>query len=253
MGLKEVIKDSVAFLMPCGGPVEPRVMQSALVLAGFAHKKGISVGQVGMTDRTLVHTARNFLAEGLLLDTTCEWSFWMDSDMLLEPRTIEVLLRRAKYLNAKMVTGIYYQRQGQHKPIIWKKELESSDGAIVHNKARGFSNYFVYPKTVGGHPFKIDVAGFGCTLIHRDVFDAMKKPYFKFEFYEEDGEQKEASEDFYFFEKAKELGFQLWAIPELDCGHIASGKVIRHADMLEKLDMADMTEMKTEQKEEAVK
>jgi len=246
MGLKEIVKDSIAFLMPCGAPVEPRTVQSALNVVNHARMKGYKVNDIGITDRTLVHTARNYLSYGFLEDTTCEWAFWMDSDMLLEARTISVLMARAKTVGAKMITGIYYQRVGDNKPVLWKKELHSKDGKIVHDTAKGFSNYFVYPENIGGAPFKVDVAGFGCVLIHRDVYDAMKKPFFKFEFYMQDGKEKEASEDFYFFEQAKSLGFQLWAVPELDCGHIAAGQVIRHADMKAKLDLSKMTEMKIE-------
>jgi hypothetical protein len=226
--------------MPCAGPVEPRVLQSTVNLVSSAQSQGIKVLQVGITDRTLIHTARNILANGFL-QTECEWAFWMDSDMILEPRTIPLMLKYAKQLDAKMLTGIYYKRLGQHHPVLWRKTLKSADGKLVRTTASRYAHMTVFPGGVGGPPFKVDVSGFGCVLMHRSVLDALKKPYFRFDFFEEDGQQLEASEDFYFFVNAKEAGFDLWAIPELKCGHVGSAPVITHADM--QIDMSKMTQM----------
>jgi len=241
MPLKEVKKDTVCLLMPCGGPVEPRVVQSSLNLVTHSARAGYPVIQIGITDRTLVQLARNMLAEAFLKETEAEWAFWMDSDMILEDRTIRVMMQYAKQLNTKMLTGIYYKRLGDHQPVLWRKKLQSTNGEVKHDPMLGYSHYVVYPNNVGGKPFLVDVAGFGCTLIHRDVFDKMKWPYFKFVPYEEGGKHKEASEDFYFFVQAGELGYRLWAVPELDCGHVGMAPIIRHKDM--KMDKAKMTEM----------
>lgn len=241
MPLRAIQKDSVALLVPCGGPVDPRVFQSTLNLVATAMHHGIVVRQIGVTDRTLVHTARNKLSQGFLM-TDCEWAMWVDADMILEPRTVPVLLQWAKKLDAKMLTGIYYQRHGDHKPIIWNKVVKSSDGKIAHTDADEYCHFFVYPGAVGGQPYKVDVAGFGCSLIHRSVFDTMKYPYFKFVFYEgEDGKPREASEDFYFYVQAKKLGFDLWAVPELNCGHMADARIITHKDM--SIKRSELTEM----------
>lgn len=242
MAVKEIKKDSIAFLMPCGGPVEPRVLQSAINLVTTAQVNGYTVRQVGITDRTLIHTARNFLSIGFLEHTDCEWAFWMDSDMILEARTLPIMMAWAKRLDAKMLTGIYYQRMGDHKPVLWKKQVRSLDGTIAHSTEDEYSHFFIYPKEMKGQPYPVDVAGFGCVLLHRDVLEAMKKPYFRFEFYKgDDGKEKEASEDFYFFVQAKKLGFQLWAVPELQCGHLGQAPTITHKDMV--MDMSKMTEM----------
>lgn len=250
--LKEIKPDSIAFLMPCGGAVEPRVLQSALNLVTSAQMQGFTVRQVGVTDRTLVHTARNILAQGFL-NTDCEWAFWMDSDMILEPRTIPLMMKWAKKLNAKMLTGIYYQRMGEHRPILWRKETKSKDGKYKRTTKDRYSCHLVFPKQIGGEPFRVDVAGFGCILMHRDVFDKLEKPYFRFDFYEdEEGRQLEASEDFYFFTKAREAGLELWAVPELKCGHLGHAPIITHADM--KTDLTKMVELDMGEKPlEAVK
>lgn len=239
--LKEIKRDSVALLVPCGAPVEPRVLQSTVNLVTSAQMQGITVRQVGVTDRTLIHTARNILADGFL-KTDCEWAFWMDSDMILEARTIPLMMSWAKKLSAKLLTGIYYQRMGEHRPILWRKETKSKDGTWKRTTKDRYSSHLVFPKSIGGEPFRVDVAGFGCVLMHRDVLEKLSKPYFRFDFYEdEDGRQLEASEDFYFFTRAREAGIELWAVPELKCGHLGHAPVITHADM--KVDLSKMVEI----------
>lgn len=232
MPLRDFVPRSVALLMPCGGPVEPRVIQSALNVISHSWSKGIQVRQIGMSNRTLVDDARNGLAKDFL-DTECEWAFWVDSDMVLEPRTLDVLLRRAEHLGAKMTTGIYYQRGGNHIPVIGKRRVVSKDGKHDRDTEDDYFNHFIFPTGIGGQPFKIDVAGFGVCLIHRSVFEEMEYPYFQFLRYKTPGgEVRKVSEDFYFFVEAKKKGHQLWAVPELDCGHLAEGRVIRHKDMV---------------------
>ena len=192
MGLRTIKKDTIAFLMPCGGPVEPRAVQSALNLVSKAALEGFPCNFVGITDRTLIHSARNMLAKGFLEQTDCEWSFWVDSDMVLESRTIPVMMRWTHKLNAKIMTGVYYQRAGAHKPVIWNKEAHDLKGNLINKSDDAYSHFFVYPGMqqpdgkmkvcIGGPPFRVDVSGFGCVLVHRDVIASMNPPYFKFNF-----------------------------------------------------------------------
>src|SRR3990167_3544 len=70
MGLKEVKKGSIAFLMPCGGAVEPRAVQSLLNMVSKAAIDGFPVSFLGVTDRTLIHCASNYLSAGFLEEPT---------------------------------------------------------------------------------------------------------------------------------------------------------------------------------------
>ena len=64
---------------------------------------------------------------------------------------------------------------------------------------------------------KVDGVGTGMLLVHRDVFKAIDPPWFKFQ-YTPDG-LIELSEDYYFSEKAKKAGFELFIDPNCVCGH----------------------------------
>jgi len=233
MSLIEIVKDSVAVAMPCAGAVEPRVVQSMCLLSSFSTSNGYPVRFVGITERTLIHTARSFIADAFL-KTECEWLFWMDSDMILEPRTIPVMINWAKKLNAKFMTGIYYQRLGKHYPLILRR-----DGGRKYNDE--YEHSWVVPNKEMKTPFKVHSCGFGCVLTHRDVFLKMEKPFFKNVFFKEN---KEVSEDFYFCSRARKFGVDLWAVPELRCGHIGTSNVVYAEDF--KPDMKDVGSVKVE-------
>lgn len=227
MSSKEIKKDSVALLMPCGAPVEPSVVQSALLLVLGAAKLGIEVSQVGITNRTLIDTARNMLAKEFM-NTDCEWSFWMDSDMILPANTIPTMIARAKELNAKFLTGVYCRRMGDHRPLLWRRKIEDSDGNIHvdHTKDDRWVTTDVMIHPDKKQPFKVDACGFGCCLIHRSVYEQLEYPYFQAFWHEWEGKKIQVSEDFYFSTIAREKGIQLWAIPELKCGHMGFAPTI---------------------------
>lgn len=62
--------------------------------------------------------------------------------------------------------------------------------------------------------------GAACVLIRREVFEAMKYPYFKYVTYD-DG--RLLSEDFYFCEEARNRGYVIWADTRVRCGHLTRG------------------------------
>lgn len=220
MSLKEIVKDSVAILSPCANSVEPRAYQFAMIVASAASASGFPVRQVGVTERTLIHTARNVLANEFLA-TDCEWAFWLDSDMVLPANTIPVMMRWAKKLNAQFLTGIYHQRMGDHKPLALVR-----NESVVSYKEESEHSMVIVPEGCTT-PFKIHCCGFGCVLMHRDVLLKLKNPYFKYEMQEG---KKELSEDFYFCIQARKAGIDLWAIPELACGHLGQAPIITKND-----------------------
>ncbi len=218
MSLKEIVKDSVAILSPCANSVEPRAYQSAMALASNASANGCQAKFIGVTERMLVHTARNVLAKGFL-ETECEWAFWLDSDMVLPAMTIPKMMQWAKKIGGKFMTGIYYQRVGDHKPLVLVRNKD-----IKYEDEISFSS--LIPPDGATVPFKVHAAGFGCILMHRDILAKIEEPYFKYEYVN----GKEFSEDFYFCKKAMAAGIDLWAVPDLLCGHLGQAPIITKKD-----------------------
>ncbi len=65
-------------------------------------------------------------------------------------------------------------------------------------------------------PFEVGSAGFGCMLVHRDVFSGMEMPYFRI------GNE---GEDVYFCYEARKRGHKIMALPSIKCGHIGLPQV----------------------------
>jgi hypothetical protein len=194
-----------------------------MALVSGSSAGGYPVRQIGVTERTLINTARNVLAEQFL-QTDCEWAFWLDSDMVLPANTIPVMMGWAKKLNAQFLTGVYYQRIGNHKPLVLIRDEK------IRKYQDEYSHSNVNPPEGCKDPFKVHCAGFGAILMHRDVLAKLKRPFFRYSMISDEG--KELSEDFYFCIKAKEAGIPLWAIPELDCLHIGQAPLIGKKDFV---------------------
>ena len=224
---------SVTILCPISETVHPIVFQSAMSMVNYTANNGIKIEYMGTTERTLVDTARNTLTKELL-KTPSEWAFWMDADMVLPKETIVRLLEVAKEKEAKMVTGVYYQRGRKHWPVLWARspELEKGGTPQVINKdeydQNGYIGMFMVPGPEAKEPFQAHSAGFGCCLIHRSVFESLDDPWFKFVY-------GKCSEDFYFFVNASKKGFKLWADPSLRIGHVGDPLIVYKDHCYEKM------------------
>jgi hypothetical protein len=229
--------ERVTILCPISESIPPLVFQSALAMVNYSAQKGIKIDFVGITERTLVDTARNTLAKEFL-KTPSDWSFWMDADMILPKETIVRLLETAKKKNTKLVTGVYYQRGNKHWPVLWTRspELEKGGTPKVINQDEYDQNenvgMFTVPGPAATEPFKVHSAGFGCVLAHRNVLESMEFPWFRFIW-------QKCSEDFYFFINAQKKGYELWADPSLHLGHVGSAKVVYKEDCYEKMKETD--------------
>lgn len=220
----------IAFLSPVAESVAPTAFQSILAAMLKTMDGGLRVEQIGVTERMLVQSARNVLAKGFL-DTDCEWAFWWDCDTIVPPDVVLRLYKTAQDCNAKFTTGVYYQRLGHHYPVIWRKNPVLEGGVIPRLTPQeqlgptnettndAYRHFYVFPGPGRTKPFKVDVCGFGCVLMHRELIEKIPYPWFKMI-------SGECSEDFYFCVQAKKAGFELWADPIPRLGHIGPPQVI---------------------------
>lgn len=221
------MKRECSIAIPIAHMVEPKTLQSMMTLASYSAKHGIDIHNIGITERALIDDARNVLTD-TFLKTDTEWLFWMDSDMVFPPDTLVQLFDVAEQKDAKMVTGIYYQRKNLNYPCLWSRgeELENGEKTGLGSPKAKINKYlgtFLIPHPDKKEPFEVHAAGFGCVLVHRSVFEVMPRPWFQFI-------KGTCSEDFYFFVNAHEFGFKLWAVPTIDLGHIGDAPIITKRD-----------------------
>lgn len=232
-----MLNRNVSIAIPVAESVPAATLQTMLALVNYSAMNGISIKHIGVTHRQMIDDARNGLTEGFLSSDT-EWLFWMDSDMTFAKDTLVELFKTAEEKDAKMVTGIYYQRKGLNFPVLWSRGVPTEEGTIsgMESKRAEINKYvgsFAFPHKDKKEPFKVHAAGFGCVLVHRSVFEIMDRPWFKFL-------PGVCSEDFYFFVNAQELGFELWANPVPELGHIGDAPIITKKDFWEKLPQSNL-------------
>lgn len=224
----------VALLIPTCGYVYPQFLKRVLPAVSYASQQGIEISQVGVTERMLVHSARNQLAKGFM-KTDCDWAFWIDDDTVLPYNTIPKLLALAKEKDTKFVSGVYYQRLPPHNPVLWRKDPETTEGLRIYSEKAAekgdpvYTHHYVSPQLNAKNPFMADVAGFGCVMTHREMFEKIPEPWFQMI-------TGRCSEDFFFCVEAKKAGYQLWIDPSLDLGHIGPNRIIYRKDYFEHVD-----------------
>jgi len=155
---------------------------------------------------------RNKLVEAFL-ETEAKYLLFVDSDMVLDDDSITDILR----CNRVLVSGMYFKRQHPFTPI---HGIRQADGRYSHTLPKNANDMF-----------PVDGAGAGFLLIHRKVFDAIKPPYFSFEYEKRGDEYVHCGEDYYFCRKAKEAGFETLVDPKIRLGH-ESKQVIELTDHL---------------------
>lgn len=155
-----------------------------------------------------VGDARNELAEAALAyegpnGERCSHVLFIDDDVLVPSHAIMQLLSH----NRPIVSGLYYAKTITPQPLILSHK---HDGVITD-----FAD---------GDLVECDAHGMGCTLIAREVFEALPKPWFQTT--KARGPDQEGvpvyvhqTEDVWFLDKARRAGFQPCVDTGLFCFH----------------------------------
>lgn len=115
------------------------------------------------TDSTYLPEARNAIHDIFLETSGCEYLFMLDSDVMPQPDIIDRLL--AHHLP---VVGGWYKKKDTGQPVVYDY-LNTDEGGVARWKIRDGA---------GQGLEKVDGAGAGCWLMHRDAVKAIgKSPY----------------------------------------------------------------------------
>lgn len=237
--------------IPAYGAQPPNWWQP-LVQAAY-QMPGVGIELVGPFDASsmMVDRNRNEIAHKFL-ETDADWLFWMDAD---NPMVIGALPRLLD-TGHRLVTGIYIGRSGTPKPIAYLRREDGTyesvrnwrRGEIVPVDSAGLGcclthrsvyeeysrNYVALQRESGGivSVHVEDIVGdiFDNTQDSDDekVIDGVwmrrlhypkKKtnvPFFALEY--------GRTEDMFFFENVKRLGFQLWLDTSVEVSHLTTAK-----------------------------
>lgn len=232
-----LIKDGVYLASPVSRPYYTQHVASLLYTGKPAG--GIAWDVV---ENQAIAVARNALVERFLNDSSkYEYLLFCDNDATWDPGSIVRLVNRKK----KIITGVIFRRNIPPVPTMGDDVGLSPDGAHIYNFTRVMQEIDKFTEEYGDFYrdnkedytlplsnledglLEIDGCGMHFCLIHRDVFENMKRakvPYFK-------SVEGNAGEDFYFCQQARRLGYKIYADLTVMTGHVFGPTItigIRH-------------------------
>ena len=168
----------------------------------------VDLRKVGDVDTTilsgsLVYEARERLA-ALAVDGEYDQVLWLDSDMMFP----DTLLLDLTAQDKDFVSGVCAARRSPYMPCVYRKDGD------------GLKFYTEYTDRI----FEIDGSGFGVVLMKtkllKDSFDKFKTCFQPIPGF---------GEDLSFCLRAKQLGYQLFADPNIEIGHIGKTVISKNA------------------------
>lgn len=185
--------------------VEPKWVQSMVNMVAYSYEQGLKVDQMGLTERMVVHWARNELAKAALDKGVHTHFLWLDSDHVFNPDLACQLARHFALPEVDAVSALYFSRTEPYMPVAYVKD-ETED------------IYKHYPLLEAPNNLcEVDAVGFGAIMTKREIFEQMEYPWFGF---------RDAGEDIAFCVKAKQKGFRLFLDGQYKLGHFGDKQII---------------------------
>lgn len=180
-------------------------------MAGLSHFiTGAAARKVGLpltVDSRNSENGRNQIIEEFLTKPEFKdkkYLFFVDNDTVpVNPHTIEEMIK----LDKPVVSGV--------TPITYKR---GKDMYMYWNVRREKEKRSLFLDELPNQPFTCDYVGGSCILIRRDVLEKLEPPYQKATYCEKQIHFK-IGEDYYFCDKVRNAGFEIWIHPALQCRH----------------------------------
>lgn len=164
----------------------------------------IRVGSGGLLSR-----GRNELVSRYLSSTTAEWLLMVDSDEQLSLEAFDKLVDVAHDAERPIVAGLYFGA--------WPGEFYPTAMPLIFHKREGTTRFDPILDYPADTVVEVDSAGTGCLLVHRSVFEAIRAKATPHQgqdwcwFMDMPVNGDWFSEDHYFCQLAKSLGFPIHA------------------------------------------
>jgi hypothetical protein len=155
--------------------------------------------------------ARDQIVEGALLDPLVTHILWVDSDnVCVTPNNPNDALKILLQCNQPIVSGLYRAKQKEGFNYAAWIDVHKVDQSYPKDK-KGY----VPIQSYTGNFFPVDVIGMGFSLVKREVYEKIQKPWHPWT-------SPSPSEDFNFCEKAKEAGFLTYIMADVRLSHIGT-------------------------------
>jgi SAM-dependent methyltransferase len=180
-------------------------------LCGLQMGLGTSAGRVWIQDETIANARIALCREALRVGA--DYLFMLGDDVLPPPNTILTLLSQmgrelpdheGRVAPVQLVSGVYWSKSYPPEPYIWRGRFKGS-----------------YRDWKAGELLGADFAGCDCLLIDTALLRRMPEPWFStdYAFGLDQPSSPIATEDYYFFAKAKAAGATLFVDTAVQCLH----------------------------------
>jgi hypothetical protein len=199
-------KMEVAILSPIFVP-EAIWIQSIINMVAHSWHVGLRVWEMGMTDKQVIHWARNNLCRAIKDAVNPQTGrkythvLWLDCDLAFERDLAVELAKSFIHEGVDAVSAVYYSRTGEPLPSIFIKE-DCPGGPLSHYTLLQFPEGLF--EITGGF-------GFGAVMMRMDVLTRVPEPWFQFQ---------GGGEDLFFCVKAREHGVRLWVDGAIQMAHV---------------------------------
>ena len=193
----------ILIAVPCMDQVAAPFAQS---LAMLKKPEGVEC-TLAMQMGSLIYTSRNNLAQQAI-QMGADYVFWLDSDMVFEPDTLERMLKTVQERDIDILTGLYFRRVKPYSPVLFDK-------LDIQRNICSWSEFKEIPDDV----FEIGGCGFGCVLTETSVFLSVQSKHGNMF-----APMGNNGEDIAFCWRARDCGYKIYCDPTVICGHI--GKII---------------------------
>ena len=188
------------------GTTEGAFTEGLLKIALHGNKVGFPISYVLRTQGNQIARQRQTLLDFWYDNTKTDWLFWVDSDIVLDIEIWQKICGLANKDHYPIVSGVYFIA----------KELDGNLPILVPCIFNDVDEYLVEHV----HPLpenqviKIDAAGMGLVIMHRDVIAKLKEKYGENSFLFAENNmagEKFVGEDISFFRKCKETDIPVYA------------------------------------------
>ena len=160
---------------------------------------GCTGGEIIVRDLPIADARNEIVRQAL--ECGADYIFFLGDDVIAPADS----MHRLWCHNKDMVCGVYWSRTYPSTPYLWRDKGKKGP----------------YMDWKYGEVFPVDYSGVDCVLIKTEVFKKMKEPWFSTDWSVHSDQRPITftTEDFYFYEKAKQLGFDLWVDSSVQCLH----------------------------------
>lgn len=157
--------------------------------------------------------ARNEIVQ-FALDQGANYIFWVDDDVIPPPDAFLKLYNQQK----DIINGVYWSKSNPPMPLLFRNHLEGP-----------YWDWHI------GDLIEIDAAGNGLTLVKTDVYRQISEkvggPWYSTQYASFPGIKQSAAnntEDLYFYWKAKQAGFKIWADTSVQAFHYEKNQQVMY-------------------------